>query len=130
MMSRQILLGMLAALSLLAIYWPMAQSSGWPPLPNDGYIAGRAAVAADVASGRAAFVLADGDLPIGRPMSIEIPQYAIFNSEGQRMAVILIQAEEARGQKIAAGRMDDGTHVVGLLGDFELLGVSMPASYR
>jgi hypothetical protein len=98
------------------------------PIPSaPGYVSGRAATAQDVDAGNAGFVLQDAGVPIGRPIATVIPQYARFTDGTDTVLVVLIQAEEARGQRIAAGRTMSGEIVVGLLSDFTLLGTSKPA---
>lgn len=106
----------------------MADVSDWPDLPDSGFMVGRAATTEDVAIGNAAFVLSEGETTIGRPISIDIPQYAIFRDGDLAVPVIFIQAEEAKGQRVGAGRRFDGSEVVGLLSDFELLGKMRPES--
>jgi hypothetical protein len=102
-----------------------AADTSWPPLPQTGYISGRAATKADVAAGNAAFVLEVDGIVIGKPMAITVPQYA-YNVEGKnKIPVIVIQAEEAQGFKMIGARCPDGGEVVGFIADFELLGTEV-----
>jgi hypothetical protein len=103
-----------------------AQQTVWPPLPTTGYIAGRAATKEDVAAGRAVFVAARGNVVIGRPMSIQVPQYAWSTADGKKEPAVIIQAEEAGGQKLVGARLVSGGLVAGLITDFELLGTKAP----
>ncbi len=80
-------------------------AAGWPPLPADRYVSGRASTPDDVKAGRAVctydhifFDNGEERLP-GEPVpGIEVPQYAWFTQdpsadEPVREPVILIQAE-------------------------------------
>jgi len=101
----------------------------WPPLAEFHYVSGRAATEDDISAGRAAFVLQDAGKSIGAPIAIAIPQYAFYRDEksGVREPCIVIQAEEARGQKvIGAASISDRSLKVGLFQDFELLGTTSP----
>ena len=113
----------LALLSLSSALLAGGQSKTFVP----GYVTGRAATVHDVDAGNAGFVLQDGGVPIGKPIAMVIPQYARFKDGNSVVLVVLIQAEEARGQRFVAGRTMKGEIVVGLLGDFTLLGTSRPA---
>jgi hypothetical protein len=104
-----------------------AQTFQWPSLPRDGFMVGRAATKADVDAGRAVFVAAQGGQNIGVPMAIDIPQYAYFLDKGKRSPAIVLQAEEAQGQKLIGARLLNGTYVAGFAADFELLGKVAPA---
>lgn len=119
----------LFALLLIILCGAAAAQDPWPDLPKSGFITGRAATKADVAAGNAGFALADGSVPIGSPLPLDIPQYAYLNDAGKQVPVVLIQAEEARGQKVAAGVTADGSTVVGFLGDFVLLGRRLPSEH-
>ncbi len=103
-----------------------AQSVAWPPLPTQGFLRGRPATTADIAAGNAVFVAEVGEVVIGRPLRVLIPQYAYFNDEGRKVPVIVVQAEEAQGKRIVGARAFDGSAIVGLLTDFELLGNAPP----
>lgn len=101
----------------------------WPDLKTVKFIAGRAATEKDVSEDRAVFVLKSGDTPIGRPLGIPVPQYAIHvdGETKKRTPCILIQAEQAGETKYGGCRsVADGTYLVGLIGEFELFGNNAP----
>ena len=100
----------------------------WPDLETVKFIAGRAATEKDVSEDRAVFVLKPGDTPIGRPVGIPVRQYAIHvDRETKRTPYIRIQAEQAGETKYGGCRsVADGTYLVGLIGEFELLGNNAP----
>jgi hypothetical protein len=100
--------------------------NSWPALPSSGFTAGRPASQADVAAGNAGFAVGDGTDIVGTPLTISIPQYAFFNDNGTMVPVVLIQAEQAQGKELAAGKKTDGTIVVGFMSDFTLLGTAPP----
>jgi hypothetical protein len=102
----------------------LVQAAGWPPLPERGFIVNRAATQADVAAGNAVFSAEAGDAVIGKPLRISIPQYAYHHDGGKRIAVMVVQAEEARGKKLVGARELNGQELVGFLDEFELLGAS------
>jgi len=95
----------------------------WPALPTHGFVAGRAATQEDVTAGNAAFAIGSTQ---STPLQIEIPQYAFYRDDGRKVPVILVQAEAAAGKQLVAGRTLEGGEVVGMLSDFELLGVREP----
>lgn len=98
----------------------------WPSLPKDGFIVGRAATTEDVKAGRAVFVAAQGGLIVGKPIAINIPQYAWLQDGKNKVAVVIIQAEEANGQKIVGAVQSNGQYLAATLAEFELLGSSPP----
>jgi len=100
--------------------------AAWPRLPTSGFLVGRAAVPADIEADRAVFALARGAVPVSRPAPLLIPQYAYHRDGVKRMPVIVVQAEELRGQTFVGARMADGGTLVGYLGEFELLGREAP----
>ena len=112
----------LATLGLTATAQPIT----WPPLPTAGFVVGRSATKQDVEAGRAVFVAANGEVVIGKPMSIALPQYAWFKEGSAKLPGIVIQAEEANGQGIVGARLLSGKHVAGLITDFDLLGTKAP----
>jgi hypothetical protein len=98
--------------------------SKWPPLPTNGFIAGRAATLDDMKAGRAVFTLG------GKALDLEIPQYGIHVSEEtkQRTPGIIVQAElSADGKMSVVGmkKIENG-EIVGLLREFVLLGKTPP----
>lgn len=113
----------LAALLLSSCSQAAPSHIAWPALPTHGFIVGRTATQEDVAAGNAAFAIGSVQ---STPLQIGIPQYALFKDEGKKTPVILIQAEAAAGKQLVAGRTLEGGEVVGMLSDFELLGVRKP----
>ena len=103
-----------------------AEPAIWPPLPKDGFIVGRAATTDDVEAGRAAFVAAQGGIVIGKPIPIKIPQYAWHRNGKTKTPVVIIQAEEASGQKIVGALQSNGQFLAATLAEFELLGSNTP----
>jgi hypothetical protein len=100
----------------------------WPELPKEGFICGRPATNDDIDKGNAVFVLEASGKVIGQPLDITIPQYAyhVDKKTGKRTPGIIIQAEQAQGNKIIGMRTFHGTEMAGLLGEYELLGVEKP----
>jgi len=63
--------------------------------------------------------------PIGHPLGISVPQYAfhIDQKTKQRTPCVIIQAEEARGQRLIGCRtLPDGEIMAALFHEFEMLG--------
>lgn len=108
----------------------LAADAGWPDLPKTCFVKGRPGTAADVKAGCAAFMAdtPDGKM-VGKPLDVEIPQYAIHTDAktGKKTHVILIQAEEAMGMKMAGYKIT-GTNgmVVDSLDSLKLLGRKKP----
>lgn len=100
----------------------------WPDLANIGFVSGRAATEDDVREGNAAFVLSADGRAIGRPISVDIPQYALHVDEetGEKTPCILIQAEAGGDQQLAGARYLDGQIGAGFLREFQLLGTQQP----
>jgi len=99
----------------------------WPPLSEFPAVSGRAATAEDVSAGRAVFVLQDSGNPIGEPISMPVPQYALHRDEqsGKQTPCVIIQAEHARGQRVVGACMlPDRSIMAGLFPEFELLGTT------
>lgn len=107
----------------------LAGGQAWPDLPRTCYVSGRAATVADVKAGCAVFVASSNGKLIGKPLNIEIPQYAIHvdKKTGKKTRVIVIQAETAQGLKLV-GYKDVGSRkrVVDSLGSLRLLGSKRP----
>jgi hypothetical protein len=103
-----------------------AGENSLPSLSSVGFTSGRAATEADVKAGKAVFILKDGETSIGRAINIDLPQYAYFLDNGKKVLVVVIQAEEARGQRMMGGITSSGVPVAGFLTDFELLGTKQP----
>lgn len=116
----------LAGLSSCGRDVPMnSEDIQWPSLADYPCTVGRAATSDDVSAGRAVFVLQADGQPIGRPLSIRIPQYAFHVDEEtkQRSPCVIIQSEEARGQQLIGCRtLPDGQIMAGFFDEFEFLG--------
>ncbi len=105
----------------------------WPALSEFAFVSGKAATTEDISAGRAAFVLQDAGGPIGEPLDISVPQYAIYRNEesGTQTPCVIIQAEQARGQRlIGASMLPARSFTVGLLSNFELLGTTPPSTNK
>lgn len=102
-----------------------AQGEQWPPLPEQKFVAGRAATRADVAAGRAVFSAETGGVLVGKPLKIAIPQYAYYKEGGRRTPAIVVQAEEAQGLQLVGARLANGKSVVPLE-NIQLLGKVPP----
>ena len=100
----------------------------WPELPKKGFVSGRPATPDDIDTGNAVFVLEAAGKVIGKPLDITIPQYAyhVDKKTGKRTPGIIIQAEQAQGNKIVGMRTLSGTEIAGLLREYELLGTEQP----
>jgi hypothetical protein len=100
-------------------------ASDWPPLPVRGFVTGRAADQSDVANGDAVFVASVKNVIIGKPLPIQIPQYALLRDTRKR--VIVVQAEEANGFRLIGIRGLDGQEAVVTEAELELLGIQKPS---
>ena len=96
----------------------------WPPLPTSGFLVGRPASQTDVSNGDAIFALGIKGKIIGRPLSIQIPQYAVLKETKER--VIVVQAEEANGLRILGVRTFNGKATAAMQHEVELLGTQRP----
>jgi len=100
----------------------------WPPLPQSGFIRGRAATKAEFNSGVALFYLESNGKPDGKPLRIEIPQYAFLHDENLRrpVPVIVIPAESHGASKVVGckGIADGRDHIV-TLHELTLLGANV-----
>jgi len=118
------------ALVLLAFAsLPVAADMLWPRLAEFKATSHRAATEADVTAGAAVFVLKDAGKPIGQPIDIVLPQYAIHvdSKTGEKLYCIVIQAEEARGQRmIGAYILPRREPYAGFFAEFRLLGITPP----
>lgn len=105
---------------------PMSsQPIQWPTLTDYPCTTGRAATSDDVKAGRAVFVLQADGKPIGQALGIKVPQYAYHIDEQtkERNPCIIIQAEEARGERLIGCRtLADGQILAALFHEFEFLG--------
>ena len=119
----------LALLALLSTSLYGQNLMEWPDLDNVKFISGRHAVEEDINSGAAVFLLqSENGEYLGSPIDIDIPQYALHKDEsGAISKVVVIQAEQANEQKaIGAINIADGSYMVGLFNEFELLGIQKP----
>jgi len=122
----RILVLFLALFPLVAL---AQNQSACPSLAAVDHVSGRLATEADIDAGAAIFMLQVDGKRIGTPMDLDVPQYAIHNDSlsGQKMSVIVVQAEETGDQKvIGALGCASNEFSIGLIGDFELLGTSRP----
>jgi len=123
MSSRLLVLALTVA--LLGCHRPApAPTVHWPPLPADGFVAGRAATAEDVRAGRAGFSMENGEA-----LPVPVPQYAFHVSpSGDRRPGIIIQAEVGQGVPVYSMRtIPDGVLVYAMEREFVLLGTAMPS---
>jgi hypothetical protein len=122
------ILSILAALFAGISLAKETMSIAWPDLESVSYIRDRAATKEDVEAGRAVFVLSDEGVSIGAPLDIPVPQYSfhVDQESGTRTPCVIIQAEEARGQKFIGCRLLDGSIMAGTFPEFVLLGATPP----
>jgi len=103
--------------------------AGCPDLASVEHVSGRLATKEDIDAGAAIFMLQVEGTRIGEPIDIAVPQYAIQteSASGNKMAVVIVQAEETEDQKIigALGCKSD-EFSLGLLEEFELRGTTKP----
>ncbi|WP_448652379.1 hypothetical protein ACSHWC_02335 [Pseudomonas fluorescens] len=119
---------LLATLSLASTL-AAADTIAWPDLPTSCFVSGRSATSADVDTGCAAFLINVQGKAAGKPIKLDIPQYAVHVDEtsGKETPVIIIQAEE-NGEIKAVGYRELGTEQLGaaLLREVRLLGTQKP----
>lgn len=121
----RILAFMLCVISVSAA----ASDVAWPKLSKVGHVAGRAATDADLAKGNAVFVLKSDGAQVGKPIKVQIPQYAMHveAKTGKKTPVVLVQAEEGQGIRMAGYvSVRDGEKAVCLLSELKLLGTAVP----
>ncbi len=102
----------------------------WPDLSTVKFVSNRLATEADIIQGAAVFMLQADDQPIGKPLSIDVPQYAVHTDgqSGEKSNVVIIQAEEANGQQILGALVISSNKLIaGLYEEFILLGNSKPS---
>ena len=99
----------------------VAGAGQWPELPEKEFISGKPATEQDISDHRAIFSMAGQSQG---PLSIEIPQYALWIDEkGAEHPMILVQAERAPdGSEIVGLRGFDGSETVATLPEVKLLG--------
>lgn len=105
------------------------ENSLWPSLSEFPALQGRAATVEDVAQGRAAFVAMHGATPVGTPISMPLPQYALYRDEDSKAEkrCVLIQAEKSLGKELyGVILLPDRKMLSGYASDFRLLGQTPP----
>lgn len=112
----------LFSVALAVPLFAVAEPIKWPALPKTEFISGRVATLKDIDVKKAAFVSESGGKPVGKPLKMKIPQYAYYIENKKKIPVIVIQAEEVRGQNVIGARRLDGKEVIGALPEFKLLG--------
>ena len=114
-------------LAFMATTMSFAANSEWPVLPTKGFIPGRAATQQDVIDGNAIFVAKIGDMVIGKPISVTIPQFAYWtDATGKKVPGVIVQAEEANGLRIFGFRDSAGKDYVATEPEIDLLGTTPP----
>lgn len=115
----------LTVLLLLLPITLFAQEAGWPDLSTFKSVSGRVAKEKDIADHSAVFVMKSEGKYIGTPISITLPQYAIYTDAetNKKYKVVIVQAEAAKGMNVyGAIDIHSGKGVVSLDTDFKLLG--------
>ncbi len=107
----------------------LAGDIAWPNLSDTCFVKGRPANADDVKDHCAVFVAMSEGKSVGKPLHVAIPQYAyhVDKKTGEKTPVILIQAEDAMGMKMA-GFIVVGPNnmMVDLMDSLQLLGTKKP----
>lgn len=102
----------------------------WPDLMRIGHVTGRVATQDDVSAGNAAFAIQNSSgHPGSKPIRLTIPQYAMYvdRDTGHEVPVIVIQAEDRAGAKLAGFRLVGGDGFGAcLLSELRLLGTKRP----
>lgn len=101
----------------------------WPDLLTIKYVSNRLATEEDLSQGAAVFLMKPDNQNPGKPINIPLPQYAIHTDDlsGEKSNVVVIQAEEAKGQQVfGALVIATNTHMAGLSSEFLLLGENKP----
>jgi len=120
---RRGLLSMLLLLVGTELAVASAHGSQWPTLPKTGFIAGRPATQQDVADGNAVFSAEKDGVVIGKPLPVQIPQFALWDDgKGHRIPVIVVQAESANGFEIFGLRDASGKDLACTRAELVLLG--------
>lgn len=96
----------------------------WPALPAKGFVTGRPAQSSDVDDGNAVFVASKQGKAIGKPLTVDIPQYAILTES--KLQVIVVQGEEVNGEKLFGVRDLAGGEYVVKAEHIQLLGTKAP----
>lgn len=103
----------------------------WPPLAGFSGVTGRPATEEDVKAGRAVFVVTSSGVPIGVPLGIVVPQYALHRDEetGEVTPCVVVQAEQAGPERLVGCLLLPGRDLfAGKLAEFTLLGINPPTS--
>jgi len=101
----------------------------WPSLSKIKYVSGRVATEQDINEGAAVFLLQSEGVNIGQPINITLPQYAIHTDgdTGGKSKVVVIQAEEANGQRVVGALIiSNNEYLAALYNEFEFLGNEKP----
>ncbi|MDR7154568.1 hypothetical protein J2W40_001380 [Sphingobium xenophagum] len=100
-------------------------NDSWPDLPSQGFIVGRPATLEDAQRGDAVFHTNGTG---GDAATVAIPQYAYWSeSPGEKLAVILVQAEHSPDGPILVGLRDlNGNDILATMSELELLGTKKP----
>jgi len=103
----------------------------WPPLPETGFVSGRAATIDDVDRGKAVFCQQATNGSAAIPLQIPIPQYGRWtDQEGRTHSVIVVQAErhvvDHAGEAVLGLRLIAGGEVVATKSEVQLLGLEKP----
>lgn len=107
----------------------LADAIVWPDLPKTCFVSGRPATSQDIDTGCAAFLINVQGKPAGKPINVDVPQYALHVDEatGKETPVIIIQAE-GNGATEVVGYQELGSDQLGaaLLREVRLLGTQKP----
>jgi hypothetical protein len=124
---KRLTLPFLVALGISGIHMSYAGNPQWPPLPAKAFISGRAANEQDIKDGNAIFVAKIGGTIIGKPLPVTVPQYAYWtDGSGEKVPVIIVQAEEAIGMQLFGFRDASGADYAATGPEIELLGTRIP----
>jgi hypothetical protein len=106
----------------------LAFSGAWPDLPSSGFIVGRTATIGDVKAGNAAFAaIGKNGEHLSKPVSMDIPQYALHIEGNKQAPVIVIQAEDTPAGKTIGYKLITGPGLgVCPLAEMRLLGTKKP----
>lgn len=104
-----------------------AVTDSWPELPRTGFITGRAAEEADIDRGDAVFVSRFGGVLSGKPVGLQIPQFAyLIGPDGVGTPVVVVQVEANEKGTFFGLRDADGNAYVATEHEVELLGSTHP----
>ena len=105
-----------------------ATPSAWPALPTSGFVFGRLATQNDLNKGNGVFLFEAAGKPITTPtQKVQIPQFAYLKErQGNRRAVVVVQAELLDGDLTLGLRDADGKEYIAAGDEVELLGTTHP----